>query len=368
MIDRRSRILVGGLAACLLAAAPATVLTGCGGGGAVRSTTAGTPEQTSVRSSNPPPTRTAPAPAHTPGPPTSASGTPARRHLPRPPFAVGLRVLTFIDRSRLVRVGGALVPRKLVTLVRYPATGPPTRVDVAGAPAERDAGPFPLVVFGHGFAVTPTIYASLLQAWARAGYVVAAPIFPLENANAPGGPNESDLINQPGDMSFVISGMLAISADPGSVFARLIDPHAIAVTGQSDGGETALAAAYDRQFLDRRVRAAVILSGAEIPGVGGFDFPAPSPPLLATQGTADVINPSSLTLAFFDLAPRPKYLLSLLGAPHLGPYTNEQPQLGVVERVTIAFLDRYLKHAPGAGRRLLAAGHAPNISVLHADP
>jgi len=152
------------------------------------------------------------------------------------------------------------------------------------------------------------------------------------------------------------------------MLAHLIDPHAIAVTGQSDGGETALAAAYDRQFLDRRIRAAVILSGAEIPGVGGFDFPAPSPPLLASQGTADVVNPPSLTLAFFDLAPRPKYLLSLIGAPHLGPYTNEQPQLGVVERVTIAFLDLYLKDARGASRRLIAAGQVPDISVLHADP
>jgi hypothetical protein len=61
------------------------------------------------------------------------------------------------------------------------------------------------VIFGHGFAVTPGIYTPLLQYWARAGYVVAAPIFPLGNANAPGGPNESDLVNQPRDMSFVIT-------------------------------------------------------------------------------------------------------------------------------------------------------------------
>ena len=66
-------------------------------------------------------------------------------------------------------------------------------------------GPFPLIVFGHGFAVTPAPYAALLRAWARAGYVVAAPVFPLGNANAPGGPNERDLVNQPRDMSFVIT-------------------------------------------------------------------------------------------------------------------------------------------------------------------
>jgi dienelactone hydrolase len=304
--------------------------------------------------------------------PAAASATPpraARRGPRRPQFAVGLRVVTFIDHSRLVHVPGVgLVPRKLVTLVRYPATGSPTRVDVVGAPPARAAGPFPLLVFGHGFAVTPAVYASLLRAWARAGYIVAAPLFPLENANAPGGPNESDLVNQPRDMSFVISRMLAASADSHSLFARLINQRAIAVAGQSDGGETALAVAYDRSFLDRRVRAAVILSGAEIPGIGGFDFPAPSPPLLATQGTADVINPPSRTDAFFDIAPAPKYLLTLFGAPHLGPYTDEQPQLGIVERVTIAFLDRYLNHVTGAGNRLMATGDVPGVSVLKAEP
>ena len=100
-------------------------------------------------------------------------------------------------------------------------------------------------------------------------------------------------------MSVVITRLRAASAVRGGFFAGLIDRRQVAVSGQSDGGETALAVAYDRLFIDRRIRAAVILSGAEIPGVGGFDFPAPSPPLLATQGTADTINPPRFTDAFF---------------------------------------------------------------------
>jgi hypothetical protein len=140
------------------------------------------------------------------------------------------------------------------------------------------------------------------------------------------------------------------------------------VAGQSDGGDTALSAAYDSQFRDRRIRAAVILSGQEIPGVGGYDFPPPSPPLLATQGLADTINFPATTFAFFDAAPPPKYLLTMPGAPHLGPYTDQQPQLGVVERVTIAFLDRYLKDQPGALARMQAAGHVPGVASLRSDP
>jgi fermentation-respiration switch protein FrsA (DUF1100 family) len=271
--------------------------------------------------------------------------------------------VTLIDRSREVDIPGrGPGPRTLVTIVRYPAIGPARHTDITGATPARAAGPFPLIVFGHGFAVTPRPYAALLQAWARAGYVVAAPIFPLENAHAPGGPNESDLVNQPGDMSVVISGMLDASRVRGGFFSGLVDRRRVAVSGQSDGGETALAVAYDRHFIDRRVRAAAILSGAKIPGVGGFDFPAPSPPLLATQGTADTINPPRFTFEFFDVAPPPKYLLTMLGAPHLGPYTDEQPQLGIVERVTIAFFDRYLMQSRGALALMIRVGDVPGVA------
>ncbi len=283
---------------------------------------------------------------------------------PHPPFAVGLRVMTFVDHSRQVTLPGkGSGPRTLVTIIRYPAQGPASRVDVQGAAPVR-SGQFPLVIFGHGFTVTPAIYAALLQAWARAGYVVAAPIFPLENANAPGGPDESDLINQPRDMSFVISRLEALSRASTGFFARVIDPREIAVSGQSDGGETALAVSYNLYFRDRRVRATVILSGAKIPGVSGFDFPIPAPPLLATQGTADTINPPSFTSAFFDVAPRPKYLLTMFGADHIGPYTDARPQLGIVERVTIAFLNLYLKGETAARSRIFSAGNVPGVSAV----
>ena len=282
---------------------------------------------------------------------------------------MGERVLTFIDRSRTVQYPGrAPAPRTLVTIVRYPAIAPPGGGDIAGARPLRAGGPYPLVIFGHGFAVTPTIYAPLLRAWARAGYVVAAPIFPLGNANAPGGPNESDLVNQPADMSFVITQMIAATGAPAGPFSGLIDARRIAVGGQSDGGDTALTAAYNEHFRDRRIRAAVILSGQEIPGVVGYDYPPPSPPLLATQGLADTINLPSTTDEFFDRAPPPKYVLTMPGAAHLPPYTYELPQLLVVERVTVAFLDRYLKGHRGALARMMSAADRPGIAALHTVP
>jgi len=237
-------------------------------------------------------------------------------------------VLHLVDKSRKIRLpDGRVVPRPVTTYLWYP-------------PAADRAGPSPLVVFGHGFATTPFRYRRLLRAWAASGYLVAAPLFPLENAHAPGGPDESDLVNQPRDMSFVITRLLAASASPASPLHGLVDPARIAVAGQSDGAETAFGMAYERPWHDRRVRAAVILSGAEL----GRRIPLVShrTPLLAVQGTADRINPLVYTLDLFHAVGRPKFLLLLWHAGHLGPYTVPGARLAAVEHVSLAFLDHYL--------------------------
>jgi dienelactone hydrolase len=263
--------------------------------------------------------------------------------------AVRVRVFRFVDRSRRVELpGGKRVPRTLETVVRYPPPG----------------SSHPLIVFAHGFALTPERYAALLEAWAGAGYVVAAPVFPLTNSATPGGPKEADIINQPRDVRFVITSLLALSRRPSSILGGAIDPTRIAVAGQSDGGITALAVAFDRRYRDHRVRAAVVLSGARMPGMG--PFPRRGPPLLAVQGTADPFNAPATTAAYFRLARRPKFLLWLLGASHLPPYTDQQPQLGIVEQATTAFLDHYLKGRPlGAFER---AARSSALTRLVADP
>jgi predicted dienelactone hydrolase len=261
--------------------------------------------------------------------------------------ATRARVFHFVDRSRSIRLpDGRRVARPIETVVRYPASG----------------GRHPLIVFGHGFALTPGAYSSLLRAWASAGYVVAAPLFPLGNANAPGGPTEADLVNQPGDISFVISRLLSLDGRPGPLRGR-IDASRIAVAGHSDGAETALAAAYDRRYRDPRIRAAIVLSGAMFPGMGAF--PRGGPPLLAVQGTADPINSPATTGAYFRLAHHPKFLLWLVGASHLPPYTNQQPQLGIVERATLAFLGHYLGHTP---LQALTAASRTGLTRLTAEP
>ncbi len=288
------------------------------------------------------------------------------------PFAVGLRVLHIVDHSRTIVLPDRTRRfRPITTIVRYPASGPAGGEDVRAAPAARGSGPFPLVVFGHGFAVTPAIYSRLLRAWAAAGFIVAAPVFPLENAQAPGGPDERDLVNQPQDMRVVIDRLLAAAARRGGWASGLVASRKIAVAGQSDGGETALALAYDRAFRDSRIRAAVLLAGAQLPADGRASLVANGPPLLAVQGSADQVNPPARTAAVFDGVGPPKYLLTLIGASHLAPFTTEQPQLTIVEQASIAFLRAYLGPRSDEPRRLAAlrrAARRPGVASLLARP
>jgi predicted dienelactone hydrolase len=60
-------------------------------------------------------------------------------------------------------------------------------------------------------------------------------------------PNEADLVNQPRDVSFVITRLCTQAQQHPDSSQALIDPRRIAVAGQSDGGETAFAVAYYRR-------------------------------------------------------------------------------------------------------------------------
>jgi hypothetical protein len=298
--------------------------------------------------------------------PSGASGA-ARppRPRPSPPFSVGATTETFVDTSRLVlpphTSNGQPQPRSLAVSVLYPTAGS-SPGELQGAPPLLAAAPFPLVVFAPGYDSTPQPYGPLLDAWVRDGYVVAAITFPVTNPATPGGPDESDIVNQPGDVSFVIGQLLAADGQKGSPLFGLIDPTRIAVAGHSDGADTALETADDTCCRDPRVDAVIVMAGQEL-DVGTY-YPPGSPPLLAAQGTSDGINPPSYTYQLFDAAPQPKYLLSLLGGDHIGPFSDDATFEPVVAAVTSDFLDAYLKGRPGDIAAMQSAAGPPSVATL----
>jgi predicted dienelactone hydrolase len=231
--------------------------------------------------------------------------------------------------------------RHLPTAVRYPIV-----------PASDHAGSFPLIVFSQGFAEPAAAYAALLNAWAAAGFVVAAPMYPHTDPDAPGGPDESDIVNHPADLRYVIEALTRDAARRSSRLRGLIDPREVAVAGQSDGGDVSLAVADNSCCRDPLIRAAVILSGAELSSFGGRYFATAGMPLLVVQGTADTVNAPACSALTYDQAPQPKYYLNLIGAEHLPPYLDRGPVRRDVAGVVVAFLETFLEHRRSALQRL----------------
>lgn len=261
--------------------------------------------------------------------------------------------------------------RAVPTVIRYPAHGNPggaASPPVPGAPPQRSAGPFPLVIFSQGYDYPAEGYAALLNAWARAGFVVADPTYPATDPSAPGGPNESDIVNHPADLRFVLSALIAASHHASSPLHGLVNADQIALIGQSDGGDVTLATSANTCCRDPRVKAAVILSGAELAAFGGTYYGSGSPPLLVVQGDADPINVPGCSAAVYSQAPAPKYYLELLGASHLPPYVTPGRTRDLVGQSVISFLRYYLEHKASALARLHRVANLPGIGTLLTTP
>jgi len=298
-----------------------------------------------------------------PAPSTTLDARPG----PDGPFAVGRRTETFVDNSRPTTANGTAPEqpsRTLETVVLYPAEGRPAGAEVPGAPPFVQEGPYPLVVFAHGFTANGPVYVSRLRHWAEAGYVVAAPTFPLSSRGAPGGPNLSDYDEQPADVRFVIDSLLALDDSGDGPLADLIDEEHIAVGGHSLGAITTIGLAFNDCCHDGRVDAVFPVSGIQLPFAGAPDYDEDLP-LLLVHGDHDEIVPYAFSGAVYRQAAAPRFLLTLTGAPHTPFFGGPWPV--VVDEAVVGFLDRYLKDRPSGLDRLQEAGTTAGVATLRSD-
>ncbi len=302
----------------------------------------------------------------------SIGGAPVRlvaRHTARVdgPFAVGSRTETFVDASRPTAPNGTYPgapSRTLSTLILYPAQGAPGGAIVPGATPARTGRRFPLVVFSHGFTASGPAYAPLLARWAAAGYVIAAPTFPLSSHDAPGGSKLVDYLNQPGDVSFVISEMLRLDHDDRHGLRHRIAADRVGVAGHSLGAITTLGVAFNSCCRDGRIKAAVVLSGIALGFPGGTYFTGLSgtpAPLLLVHGDHDQTVPYGGSVAAFAGAGAPKFFVTLIGARHT-PFLP--PWLDPIVRSVTDFNDRYLKREHNGITRLEADGNVAGVASL----
>ena len=224
--------------------------------------------------------------------------------------------------------------------------------------------PFPLLVFSQGYDVPVPAFGALIEDWASAGFVVAGPTYPRTDASDPAGLDENDIVNHPSDLRAVVSAVLSRAQQRGSPLWGLVDTGEVGLVGQSDGADVSLAVAENSCCQDPRVKAAAVLSGAELASFGGAYFVAPGVPLLVVQGTADSINPPGCSVQAYDHDPGSKYYLDLLGAGHLPPYVDVGTDQLVVARVTTDFFAAELGGQRGGTAAMASDGDVTGVAQL----
>jgi predicted dienelactone hydrolase len=197
-------------------------------------------------------------------------------------------------------------------------------------------GPWPLIVFAHGYNTTAQTYVRIEQVWAAAGYVVAGTAS-----------NEPDAI---------VAAITVMASDP------YVDPSRIAVAGHSDGATRAVVVGYDPAYRDPRVRAVIALVSDPLEGRGQLH----GPPLLLEQGDADTTSPKETGGdALWAQVTTAKWYLVLHGAEHSPPIVNNTVWTPIVDATTIAFLDHYLAGRTSDDTALFAPAIAqPSLASL----
>ncbi len=249
------------------------------------------------------------------------------------------------------------------------------------------AGPFPLVVYSHGFNCYRDSYAGLTDHWASHGYVVVLPEHP-DCPTAETRMTPEDIRNllhiRISDVARVLEALFAPDQEIPGLSDR-IDYDRKAVAGHSFGGMIAqitwgqpLKDVHSNQKVSYALGfdAAIVMSGVgQMPQMADRSFDAIPGPLLVTGGTLDLGNiggptiyPWEWRMAAYNLSPPGRkysvvlnegdhYLGGLIcrddrGGPDNQGGAHDTEGLTILAAATTAFLDAWVKRDAGARRVL----------------
>lgn len=322
---RRCRISVLPVAVAALLVAAA-----CGGDDGASDTTAGTQAPATDAPSSEPPATEAPStvPAATEPPPTTVD-----------PEQIAADAYAYSERGELpVGVTTLLGPTGSLVEVWYPAVEGTTGIDgydmrdfvpesiralltadvdatftyEAGRDAPAADGPFPVVLFSHGFSGMRLQSTFLTSHLASHGMIVASPDHPSRDLNGVlSGTNDRDPASSVADLLGALDLLLAENGVPGGRFEGRVDADHVAALGHSAGGGTILRAADDP-----RVDGYVSMASGAFTDDGTL---LPEKPSLFLAGSTDEVVPAEeRTRPAFEAAPSPSWLWIIEGVGHNG--------------------------------------------------
>lgn len=280
--------------------------------------------------------------ATTSTPTTSAAPTPttaeytAARFDERGPYGVGVTTLSLADRKVEVfypadaaAVTGAptdayrtadVFPEAMRAFIPEAMDG---TFDVGAVrdAAASTAGPFPIVIYSHGFGgyrQVASFYLAHLASW---GFVVASAdhlergMVALATGNLGEAGNGHDLI----DVDDTIAALETENARSGGLLAGRVDAEHIGITGHSAGAQTALRAAGSNDRIDAfiSISGGLSLMGEAAPAI-------PAKPTLVVAGELDKVVEASKSTALYEGLGSPKYHVEIANAGH-NSFTDSCP-------------------------------------------
>jgi len=241
----------------------------------------------------------------------------------------------------------------------------PQKLQVAGLevaawiPSADTPGPWPVIIFSHGFHGCSTQSTFLMKALADSGYAVFAPNHkdaacsnlrawfrrPEAGFGDPRNWSDATYADRDRDIENLVD---ALSKDPRFSGAPFDWKH-LALAGHSLGGYTVLGVGGGwPQWKDARVKAILALSPYAAPFIAKQTLHGLEAPVMYQGGTRDIgITPFlNQGNGAYPQSPAPKYFVEFDGAGHFA-WTDLNPRFqSAIIDYSRAFLDRYLKGKP----------------------
>lgn len=176
-------------------------------------------------------------------------------------------------------------------------------------------GPFPLVLFSHGFSSFRDQSSFLTSHLATWGFVVAAPDHLERGLTSQFGELPATKKSDVDVLRATVDLVRAESAKRDGPLAGRVKAGKIAITGHSAGGAASIQFGAQPDVVTYIPLSAGTDSGSES---GQAPPPLPDTPSMHVEGAADTVVPLTAVQSTYDRAPKPKRLVVLGNEGHLG--------------------------------------------------